>query len=137
VRAGLIQLPIAIALMVLASRMRVQIRPGFYQVGLAATTLAISGLILFGISGMLLFRSPFRMPPGERAFRAVWLGAFGRWFLRRAAKGVKPGTNASMGATGAAERAAPVLPVASTGGVTLAELDKRVRAIERKLEVRG
>ncbi|HET9604575.1 MAG TPA: serine/threonine-protein kinase, partial [Gemmatimonadales bacterium] len=66
VRRSLIQIPIAIALMVLAFRGRVKIGPGQYHVSALHVTLAISGLCLFGVSLVLLIRSPFRMQLNER-----------------------------------------------------------------------
>jgi len=50
--------------------------------------MAGSGLSLLGISLLLLVRSPFRMPIGERLFRVVWLGPLGRAFLWFSARGV-------------------------------------------------
>ena len=44
-----------------------------------------SGLICVGFGMVLLMRSPLRAPLFERIFRALWLGAPGRWFLRSAA----------------------------------------------------
>lgn len=79
---------------------------------------------------VLLVRSPFRMSPGERLFRIVWLGGFGRWFLRRASKGLTPGVTASTGTTGP-RSPVPAIPVARTAnGTTMADLDKRTRALE-------
>lgn len=84
VRRALIQIPIAIALIVFAIRGRVEIGPGQYHVSALNVTIAISGLCLFGVSMVLLIRSPFRMQINERLFRRIWLGPLGRAFLRRA-----------------------------------------------------
>jgi hypothetical protein len=51
---------------------------------------AASGLSLLGVSFLLLARSPFRMPPGERLFRLVWLGPPGRWLVRLSSRRVAP-----------------------------------------------
>lgn len=58
---------------------------------------------MLGLSMLLLLRSPFRMPVGERLFRLIWLGVFGRWFVARAGRGLTPAASASMGTTGATE----------------------------------
>jgi hypothetical protein len=62
----------------------VKIGPGQYHVSALHVTLAISGLCLFGVSMVLLIRSPFRMQLNERLFRRIWWGRVGFWLLRRA-----------------------------------------------------
>jgi eukaryotic-like serine/threonine-protein kinase len=57
---------------------------------IGGTILISSGLMLLAVSLVLLLRSPFRMAPGERVFRVVWLGPFGRAFLRIGTRGVTP-----------------------------------------------
>jgi hypothetical protein len=110
---------------------REQLGPRSYRTGAGGAAMVVSSLVMFGVSMVLLIRSPFRMPIGERVFRGVWLGGFGRWFLRRAARGVKPSASASTGMTGPA----PVTTVApfSAGhnGPALADLEQRVRALEQ------
>jgi hypothetical protein len=44
------------------------------QRSLGRLVMAASGLSLLGVGFLLARRSPFRMPPGERLFRVVWLG---------------------------------------------------------------
>jgi serine/threonine-protein kinase len=125
-------LAMAVMLFVAALQTRVQLGPRSYRTGLGGTTMVISSLILLGVSMVLLLRSPFRMPVGERVFRKVWLGGFGRWFLRRAARGVTRSSAAATANTGAATVSAPALSTApSVDGTTLAELDRRVRALEQ------
>ena len=63
---------------------------------LGTLLMAASGLSLLGVSFLLLARSPFRMPPGERLFRVVWLGPPGRWFVSFSSRNV---TRASSGKT--------------------------------------
>jgi hypothetical protein len=93
--------------------------------------MVITALIMFGVSFLLLLRSPFRMPVGERLFRLVWLGGFGRWFLRFSARGIKPSATASTGSTGAAAAApAVVVEKAQSNGATIGDLDRRVRELE-------
>ena len=132
VRWAWAMLVMSVVLFQLALKFRVQTGPNSYRVGIGATTMVITSLILFGVSFVLLVRSPFRMPVGERLFRLVWLGAFGRWFITRAARGLTPGVTASTGTTGAST----VATVAATdrsrsNGTTLDDLDQRVRALEQ------
>jgi serine/threonine-protein kinase len=81
--AGVAQLALAIFFFWWALQHRFR-RPdgrGYYVDG-AGSVLVLTSLILFGISVALLLRSPFRAPPGERAFRLFWLGPLGRGFVR-------------------------------------------------------
>ena len=72
------------------------------------------------------------MPVGERLFRRLWLGAFGRWFLARAARGLTPSATASTGTTGASSTAVQSgSSVPSAAEATLGDLDRRVRALEQ------
>jgi hypothetical protein len=117
-----------------ALQSRIPVRPGLYRVNAGGMTMVMTSLILFGVSLVLLIRSPFRMPVGERVFRRVWLGGFGRWFLGRAARGVRQSASASTGNTGAGSVvvSAPARANSNgTGTTTLAELDQRVRALEQ------
>ena len=132
VRWAWAMLVMSIVLFQLALKFRVQTGPNSYRVGIGATTMVITSLILFGVSFVLLLRSPFRMPIGERLFRMIWLGGFGRWFLRRAARGIAPSATASTGATGATAAASRPAVIATSPAheSTLAALDRRVRALE-------
>ena len=65
-------------------------RPGYYNVQPIGTVLILSAAIMLGVSTVLLSRSPYRMPIGERLFRLVWLGPIGRAFIRFAGRGVAP-----------------------------------------------
>jgi serine/threonine-protein kinase len=132
VRIALAQVVGSVVLFWWALQLRVQVGPRSYDVGIGPTMMVITSLIMFGVSFLLLLRSPFRMPVGERLFRMIWLGAFGRWFLRRAARGLTPGVTASTGTTGAtatAPRPAVIAP-SPPQEATLAALDRRVRALE-------
>ena len=75
------QAPVAVLLFWMALQMREQVGPNSYSIGYAGMTLVISALALAGVSFVLLVRSPFRAPIGERLFRIVWLGPVGRWFI--------------------------------------------------------
>lgn len=128
-----IQLPVALGMIWLALQMR-QGEPGKYWMGYGALILVISGLVLVGVSFVLLVRSPFRMPIGERLFRLFWLGVPGRAFLRLAARRVLP-SSASGRTTGARPRpvsAAVVAPrPAAPVGTASRTLEDRVRDLER------
>jgi hypothetical protein len=133
VRMALAQIVASVVLFWWALQLRVQVGPRSYDVGIGATTMVITSLILVGVSLVLLIRSPFRMPPGERMFRMIWLGGFGRWFLRRAARGIKPSATASTGSTGASAVAVAtqvVVEKAQSNGTTIGDLDRRVRDLE-------
>jgi eukaryotic-like serine/threonine-protein kinase len=84
VRRAIVQLTVAIALVVWALTMRVETSPGHYRVGVGSVLMVIGGFCLFGVSMVLLARSPLRASLGERLFRRVWLGPTGRLFLRSA-----------------------------------------------------
>jgi hypothetical protein len=104
---------------------------------LRAVAIAFAGLMLIAVSGVLLSRSPFRMGPGERVFRLVWLGPIGRTFVavgaRNGAKSV-----AQVSADRASAVRSPTAPrtVVTTLPPTpavpsLAALDERVAALEK------
>lgn len=56
--------------------------PGLYRLGLLGTGLVVLAMFYLGTGLVLLLKSPLKMPLGERIFRAVWLGPFGRAFVR-------------------------------------------------------
>ena len=128
----------AVAMVVLAAMMifiamqtRVQLGPRSYRTPIGGATMIITAMVLLGVSLVLLIRSPFRMPVGERLFRRVWLGGFGRWFLRRAARGIKPSASSSTGTTGASA----IIPARANHSsaatpMTIGDLDRRVKALE-------
>ena len=101
-----------------------------YTVGFLGLGAGMSGIILFGISLMTVMRSPFRAPPADRLFQMIWLGPFGRAFVRRSARGVsRPGT-ASIVSRPAMTPVAPP-PVPPPPGDRLAALEARVAALEK------
>ncbi len=69
-----------------ARQFRVEIRPGYYTVPLAATVMFVSGTLMIAFALPLLLRSPIRAPVGERLFRLTWMGAPGRLLLNAAAR---------------------------------------------------
>ena len=105
-------------------------------------TMAATGLSLLGVSILLLGRSPFRMPLGERLFRLVWLGPPGRAFIRYSSRGVAP-RSAGSGAgltrpprgTATSSPARGVVPapvsIAPPPLDRVASLEARVTALER------
>ena len=135
-----IQLPLAVGMLWLAMRLRIELSPGVFRSGLGGIVLVLSGLLLFGLSAVLLVRSPFRMPPGERVFRLLWLGPIGRSFIRRASRGVAvTGAATRSGATGAVTHHANVSPRGTPLPMpqfsppttpTLVSLDARLKALE-------
>ncbi len=62
---------------------------------LYGVVMLFSGLACLGFALVLLSRSPLRMSVWERAFRSVWLGHLGAWFLRSAAGGAARPVNAA------------------------------------------
>ncbi len=117
--AALAQFAVATALMIIALRLRVRI-PNGWTMPAGAGLLVVSAAVMFGVSIVLLLRSPFRMPLGEAAFRLVWLGPVGRAFYWLAARG------AATSATAPAV-AAPSRVVAPAGR----SLEQRVAELER------
>ena len=125
-----------------ALELRTQLGPNRYHVPPGAAVLVLSGFAMLGIGCVLLFKSPFRMSPGERFFRRVWLGPLGRAFVRFAGRGVL----APSSGDGIRARSAPSIgrvPGTSQGGVARASgsaavpvdrigsLEARVSELER------
>jgi hypothetical protein len=88
IRWGAALLVVGLALVVVAFHMRIPEANGMYGNTPAGITLVMSGMAMMGTSFVLLIKSPFRMPPGERLFRLVWLGPIGRGFVRLAGRRV-------------------------------------------------
>jgi serine/threonine-protein kinase len=97
--------------------------------------LVLISFILFGVSLALLLRSPFRAPPGERAFRLFWLGPLGRAFVRLSGRTTWKGQPRA-----AATRQTTVPPVRPTpppmaapviAPDRIAALEQRVTELER------
>jgi hypothetical protein len=147
-----IQLPIAILLINLSLNLRVSLGTKAEVVAtesrqptratLGNLTMAATGLSLLGVSFLLLARSPFRMPVGERMFRLVWLGPPGRWFIRFSSRGVAPRSTGTTGPVlarapadadvGSVRRAAtPVMAATVTPTDRVRSLEDRVTALER------
>jgi serine/threonine-protein kinase len=129
------QIVMAVLLVFWARSLRVMVRPGSYLVPVPVSIMAVTGFILAGIGVILLIRSPFRMPIGERLFRLAWLGPVGRGILALGARKVLPGAGRQGGKTASGLTIpSPSLP---SGGpavlppeTPLAALEKRVAALE-------
>jgi hypothetical protein len=103
--------------------------------GPAHYLMAAVGLSLLGVSFILLIRSPFKIPIGERLFRHVWLGFPGRVFLGLSMRGVAP-TGRNIGTSGTAraipQPAPPVVrnTAANKTADPIARLEARVAELE-------
>jgi hypothetical protein len=101
--------------------------------------LVFSGFALLGTSLVLLLKSPFRMPPGERIFRLLWLGPVGRGFVRLSMRGVKTPSGVARSSAKPVAVVAPVtapLPVRAVAD-PMAALEARVGELERWRRSRG
>ncbi|MCY7377804.1 MAG: serine/threonine protein kinase, partial [Gemmatimonadaceae bacterium] len=134
---GAVMLVTSMVMMRAAWSMRVPIRPGQFATPPAGLLLVFSGLAMLGISLVLLLRSPFRMSPGERLFRLIWLGPVGRLFVWLAMRGVSSRPTSMHLARAAAPPAPRVatVPQSSSASPMLADplrtLEARVRELER------
>ncbi|MDQ6633535.1 MAG: serine/threonine protein kinase [Gemmatimonadota bacterium] len=110
---GAAMLVASIVMVRAALAMRVRIGPTRYQTPPGGIVLVFSGFALLGMSVVLLLKSPFRMPPGERFFRLIWLGPLGRGFVWLSMRGML-----ASGAPGRRHRATPAVaarPVTAPG----------------------
>jgi eukaryotic-like serine/threonine-protein kinase len=109
----------------------------------ARIMMAAAGVSLLGVAFILLVRSPFRMPVGERLFRKVWLGFPGRAFLRLSMRGVQATFPRRPAVTSAVRAAVPVVPQqpipAPKTADPIAALETRVKELElwRKKQENG
>jgi serine/threonine-protein kinase len=100
-----LQMALAVALVWATRARRVEVAPHRFAVGMSGVVMGTSAIVLFFVSFVLLMRSPLRASIGERAFRWVWLGPFGRAFMSFSARGI---------ASPASARATPVVPSATS-----------------------
>ncbi len=115
---------------------RVQVGPQAYAVRPGGAVMIVVAFLVFGAGAVMIVRSPFRMPLGERLFRFVWLGPVGRGFVRVAGRGLGrtgPAASAGAGVMAAAPvvRTAVVASPASAPNHGLDALELRVRELER------
>ena len=120
---------VAAAMIWLGLGMRTQVAPRRYEVPVPAMFLVVSAIAMIGIALVLLFKSPFRMPPGERLFRLAWLGPAGRAFLRLAGRGVRTASTSGRRVSSGAAVAAESVPASSS---RLDKLEERVAKLERQ-----
>ncbi len=130
----------AIGMQAFAASRRVPRPTGGFSSPMYARILVVCALVMLGIGLVLLVRSPFRMPPGERVFRVIWLGPLGRLLVRLGARRSRPApssmarvTTGSRGVSApaiAAVRAASNTPVPAAPS-SLASLDERITSLEQ------
>jgi hypothetical protein len=131
----------AVVFIRVALSLRVRISATQYHSPPLGIALVFSGFSLLGTSLVLLFKSPFRMPPGERFFRLIWLGPVGRSVVRLAMRNVKRTRNRVQIRPPSAPAVVvprtfpgpPVHPAADA----LSALDARVKELERWRRSRG
>ncbi|MBC7791051.1 MAG: serine/threonine protein kinase [Anaerolineae bacterium] len=128
-----------------AFQMRVRVGPTSYQVSVPGIVLVTSGVALIGIGTVLLIKSPFRMPVGERFFRLAWLGPLGRLFVRFAGRrvrtsstgaGVRLPSAPAMASVSGVKRSATTSAPAPQPGDRIGALETRVAELERWREQR-
>ena len=85
----------AIVIIAYAYSQRIEVGPTKYDTPLLARLLLVSALPTLAIGAVMLARSPFRMSPGERIFRLLWLGPIGRGLLWLGARGARRNPNAA------------------------------------------
>ena len=129
---------LAVVMVRLALATRVPVRPGLYATPTYGLVLVFSGFALLGAGLVLVMKSPFRMSPLERLYRIVWLGPFGRMFVRLSMVGTHAGGVMERGvvvpaATPVRARptTAPSAIVTAPRGDPIAALEARVAELER------
>ncbi len=152
IRWGAAMFVLSIALVRIALATRVRLGPTWYATPTVGVLLVILGIALFGMSLVMLVKSPFRMPPGERLFRLVWLGPIGRGFVWLSARGVaatapgrltRPAAPSRSGLTAALRVSAdpavapPAMGVTPRVPTSFVTLEARVDALERWRRGRG
>lgn len=117
-----------------AQRFRQQIGPHRYQTSLTGIVLIFAATVALPVGAIMLIRSPFRMPLGERLFRTVWLGPVGRWAIRRASRGMPAmttGVTHSLTPVRAVPPAHVTMPREMISSSRIVALEERVAALER------
>ena len=134
IRWGFVGLILSLAMAVEGLRLRVHYVSDRLHSGPLAVALIFGGAALLGTSVVLLMKSPFRMPPGERLFRALWLGPFGRAFIRLGTRTVKarPVTSRSLPSVRAAT-VGPVAGLAAPSAISAATPIDAITALEQRV----
>jgi serine/threonine-protein kinase len=145
--AAFVMLVTSLVMSGVALSMRTKLPNGNHTSPTSAVVLIFSGTILLGMSLVLLFRSPFRMPLGERLFRFLWLGPFGRAFVRFGTRSLKHEGRAAVSQPKVRAGAVPAPALALTRGPAvpplaqqpdrLTDLERRVTALEQSARIRS
>lgn len=122
---------------------RHEIRRGYYSVSAWGSLLVTMSMFYLGVGVVLLSKSPLRMPLGERVFRWIWLGPFGRWFVKFGGRKAARSTGMAVGGAAMARRATPgssssarfpvVLSSGPTGEVLTGPVEERVSSLEARV----
>lgn len=141
---AVVMLVLAVVFYRSALAFRTQVGPRSFEVAPAGVVFIFSGVMLLGMGLVLLLRSPYRMPVGERLFRVVWLGPIGLGFLRLSGRNAD-GRSAASGRfrSGARFSSPAVFSHVQPGlipnthgdestGARIAELEERVSALEQR-----
>jgi eukaryotic-like serine/threonine-protein kinase len=138
---AVIQLASALVMMAAALSTRTRLGNHSYHTSKPAILITLVGVLVLGMSLVLLMRSPFRMPVGERLFRLVWLGPIGRGFVGLAGRGIARDSGVGSLSAPSNSRAAPV-SVSTTAAVVaspvpippadrITSLEARIAELER------
>ena len=129
IKWGAVMLVASFVMVRAALSMRVQVGPTLYRTPPAGIVLVFSGFALLGTSLVLLLKSPFRMPPGERFFRLLWLGPIGRGFVGLSMRSARAGRALPPSARRATPR--PLARASAPASQPAASLEARVAELER------
>ena len=129
----------SVLLIVFVAKRAVKTAPHQWSVGILGVTAGVTAIIMFGVAFMIFMKSPFRAPPAERILKRLWLGPFGRGFIRLSARGIDFGGKASVSRPSVtpppagAVSASTSAPGASSVSAAerLAELEARLAALEK------
>jgi serine/threonine-protein kinase len=135
--AAVLQLVMAVIMILAAFAFRVPVGDG-YRLLRPGMALSLTGVVLLGVSLVLILKSPFRMSVGERLFRLVWLGPIGGGFVRLAGRGTgrraRDGRSEPAGRDGIVRDARHEHMESRAFAVqddAVAALERRVAALER------
>ncbi len=107
--------------------LRIQVGPQQFRMPWHGIAMVFASFACLGVGLILTIRSPFRMPPGERLFRLVWLGPVGRAFVRLAGRRTPRTARVSPDVTAHLPvRAVAQAPPPNAGST----LERRVAALE-------
>jgi eukaryotic-like serine/threonine-protein kinase len=136
VRTAWIMLAIGVASVAFAFTQRRLVAPHLWRTGPLGVAFLFNGLACICVAFVLWLRSPLRMPPGERAFRAFWLHGPGGWLLSLVMRRSRP-ASASPRKAGTARTAPRALASVSVPDARMQKLEHRVEALEHWRERGG